>query len=74
MKNAARVVTMKYIDTEYLDSLHVRLNKLETWLEGDARCPCCQELKKCSDSCTFERDDCDGYERMMEVRKVLYDD
>ncbi len=53
-----------------------RIRKLESYLERDALCPCCDELEQCNDECTFEKDSylnhCyDRYHRMIEVRNLL---
>ena len=60
-----------------IDALCDRITKLETYLERDALCPCCDELKQCNDECTFEMDSylnhcSDRYHRMIEVRELLY--
>lgn len=55
-----------------IERLRDRVKRLETWLEGDAYCPCCTGVKECSDGCTFAEDDSEAHERMLEVRAVLY--
>ncbi len=40
----------------------------------DAVCPCCEELRKCVDDCTFAADDPIEHDRMMDARSVLYGD
>lgn len=54
------------------DRLRDRVILLETWLEGDAYCPCCTGVKECSEGCTFAEDDHEANERMLAVRDVLY--
>lgn len=49
------------------------IERLTTWLQGDATCPCCEQVRECADGCTFVIDDVHGYERMAEVRKLLED-
>ena len=48
------------------------LERLREWLEGDALCPCCQELRVCRAECTFAVDCPSEAERMFEVRSLLY--
>lgn len=50
----------------------VELQDLRDWLEGDALCPCCQQVTACLDGCTFGEDDPNGAARMEEVRIVLW--
>jgi hypothetical protein len=49
----------------------VVLQNLREWLEGYARCPCCQKVEVCSDGCTFDEDDPSGAEHRDEVRQLL---
>lgn len=47
------------------------IERLREWIEGDARCPCCDTFSECDDECTFA-DDCPiEHERMMAARAVL---
>ena len=39
--------------------------------EYEANCPCCAQIEKCADDCTFEEDCPDGYIAMMHAREVL---
>ena len=55
-----------------IEQLRDRLIRLETWLEGDAYCPCCTGAKECSEGCSFAEDDPDANERTLDVRYVLY--
>lgn len=55
-----------------IERLRNRVKRLETWLEGDAYCPCCTGVKECSEGCTFAEDDPAAHERMLDVRAVLY--
>lgn len=55
-----------------IEQLRDRAIRLETWLEGDACCPCCARTKACAEGCTFAEDDPAANERMLEVRAVLY--
>ena len=47
------------------------IERLRSYLEYDANCPCCDNSVKCEDGCTFADDAPDAYEHMMEVRAVL---
>lgn len=47
------------------------IERLTTWLQGDAACPCCEQTRECVDGCTFVIDDVQSYERMESVRALL---
>ena len=63
--------------TDIIHNLCERIKRLESYIEEDACCPCCEELEQCDDECTFEYDcienDCYyRYEQMIAAREVLF--
>jgi hypothetical protein len=54
------------------EALRKDVERMRQWIEGDCLCPCCQELRKCSDGCTFYVDAPSDAERMTEARSVLF--
>lgn len=56
---------------KYIDLLEDYAASLESWLKGDAECPCCGESVLCDPECTIEKDDPNYYERMQNVREIL---
>jgi hypothetical protein len=63
--------------TDIIHNLCERIRKLQSYIEEDARCPCCEDVAQCDDECTFESDsienNCyDRYERMIMAREVLF--
>jgi hypothetical protein len=48
------------------------IERMASFLEGDARCPCCDTLRECADDCTFSEDCPAEYERMTIARAALY--
>ena len=63
------------MDDEVLRSWAVdaqaRIDRLEQWIAGECRCPCCEQEIVCLPSCTFENDAPSEFERMCEVREVM---
>lgn len=56
------------------DNPDVSWNGLIDFAEAFAKCPCCNETRKCHPECTY-REDCSSrpevYERMEQARKAL---
>jgi len=46
--------------------------RLSAWIRGYCFCPCCGQIEKCLESCTFAMDAPDDAERMRNVREVLF--
>lgn len=55
-------------------ALRRRVARMESWMEGYAYCPCCQQARQCADGCTFATDCPDDAERMDQIRDLLYRD
>jgi hypothetical protein len=55
-----------------LGELMLTVDRMQEWLEGDCNCPCCNELRKCADGCTFAIDCPGDAERMADARMALY--
>ncbi len=50
-----------------------RLAKLSEFVRKLCLCPCCGEEERCLlEDCSYDLDDSDGYERMMEAREVYW--
>lgn len=47
------------------------IERLQSYIEMDANCPCCQQTYVCEDDCTFVDDAPDGYKQMMFAREML---
>jgi hypothetical protein len=47
------------------------IERLRSYIENDAYCPCCEATDKCSPYCTYEDDSPKGYAKMMDARKFL---
>lgn len=47
------------------------VERLRSWLECEANCPCCNMDDACVEGCTFADDCPDDNDRMLAVRQVL---
>lgn len=61
-------------DDVMCDRLLRRHDRMVDWLMVYAVCPCCEGIEACDDECTFADDCPESHERMIEVRKILFDD
>lgn len=61
-----------------LESLYIsfarrgdEIERLKSYVEGQAMCPCCEGILACEEDCTFAADCPDDYDRMMAARDAL---
>jgi len=54
-------------------TMPTKLEKLTQFAKGCAICPCCEQVEKCVEGCTFEQDSHYAYELMTAAREALKD-
>jgi hypothetical protein len=55
-----------------LGNLHARMERLEAFARVYARCPCCDDERRCSPDCEHEINAPDQHAEMVAAREALY--
>ena len=75
--DASTIARLRYelgLVQDALANARADIERMQSWLDGDCNCPCCDETRICHPECTFAADCPEDSARMNGARQVRYGD